>query len=198
MTEWETDRKKMNWMDLILSLQIPLNVYAHYNSQSFQGLCISLAINERAQQLEESSLMCSNKTLLSPPPRLKGNPFLLWFSQTGLKVSVLLQLLSSFWSAEHSRSSVQRWARRTEVLLKSPAAASGRKFPEMPLPRNFQQEWICVSIHPENSIHYIHMQQWLSAAICIKETSLKFSSWNSVSFAELQEQNQSCVGKVMI
>lgn len=101
MTEWETDGNKIK--DLILSLQMPLKGYTHYISQPW--LCISLAISEHAQQLEEASSMCSNKTLLNPPPRLYGNPFLLQFSKQAQRSPSSHN--SSAVSDQQSRSSVQ-------------------------------------------------------------------------------------------
>lgn len=74
-TKRETDGNKINRRDLILLLQILLSGYEPYISQSFQGLCIDLAINEGAQQLEGSSFKCSNKMLLDLSPRLKKNSF---------------------------------------------------------------------------------------------------------------------------
>lgn len=52
------------------------------------------------------------------------------FFQSSLKVPLLLQLLNSFWSAEHNRNSVQCWIQCTEILLRPCATASNWKFPE--------------------------------------------------------------------
>lgn len=76
--EHEQDGKKGKWWEqnkLERSDFVTLNGYESYISQSFKGLCISLAINEGAEQLEGSSFTCSNKMLLDLPPRLKKYSF---------------------------------------------------------------------------------------------------------------------------
>lgn len=74
----DQDGKKGNWWEqnkLKRSDFVTLNAYEHSISQSFKGLCISLAINEGAELLERSSFTCSNKMLLDLSPRLKKNSF---------------------------------------------------------------------------------------------------------------------------
>lgn len=158
--EHEQDGKKGNWWEqnkLKRSDFVTLDGYEHYISQSFKGLCISLAINEGAEQLQGSSFTCSNKMLLDLSPRLKKNfPIFSnqsWRCPSSCSFSTISDQQSIIETQYSAEPSALRFSSAHGLLhpLGNFRRSQGRYLPRNP------QEQICVLINPENSIHYIHM-----------------------------------------